>query len=97
MFENPQLYGVEICPAEMYQPVSCKEYKADKTIPDLVEFAKEQNVTYKEIRDLNPWIKNTKLVVPEGKTYTLKVPVSTKDRYKTLFQNIDNPYLKINN
>ena len=97
MFENPQLYGVEICPAEMYQPVSCKDYKADKTIPDLVEFAKEQNVTYKEIRDLNPWIKNTKLVVPEGKTYTLKIPLNSKETYKVLFKNVDNPFLKIEN
>lgn len=95
LFENPQLYGVEICPAEMYQPVPCKDYKAEKTIPDLVEFAKEQGATYKEIRDLNPWIKNTRLYVPDGKSYTLKIPVSSKTEYKVLFKTVENPYLKI--
>ena len=79
----------------MYQPIPCKEYKAEKTIPDLVQFAKDQGVTYKEIRNLNPWIKNTRLYVQEGKSYTLKIPVSSKDKYKTLFKTVENPYLKI--
>ncbi len=95
MFENPQLYGVEICPAEMYQPVPCKEMKITSTIPDLVEYAKNKDVTYKELRDLNPWIKNTKLVVSDGKAYTLKVPEHSKAKFKVLFMNTDNPYLKI--
>ena len=95
MFENPQLYGVEICPAEMYQPIPCKEVMVTSTIPDLVEYAKKENVTYKELRDLNPWIKNTKLVVADSKSYTLKIPVKSKAVNKTLFWGLKNPYLKI--
>ena len=95
MFENPQLYGVEICPAEMYQTIPCKEVKVTSSIPDLVEYAKKENVTYKELRDLNPWIKNTKLVVSDSKGYTLKIPEKSKAKNKTLFWGLRNPYLKI--
>ncbi len=95
MFDNPQKYGVNICPAEMYQPIPCRDYQTTVSIPDLVKFAKDHNVTYREIRELNPWIKNTKLTVASGKTYTLKLPVNSKDGYKTLFQNCKNPYLVI--
>lgn len=97
MFENPQFYGVEICPAEMYQPVPTRRVTVTTTLPYLAAYAKEQNVTYKELRDLNPWIKSTKLVVPEGKSYTLILPEKSQAQYKTLFMKQENPYLKIGN
>ncbi|MCQ2283842.1 MAG: transglycosylase SLT domain-containing protein [Bacteroidales bacterium] len=95
MFENPQLYGVEICPAEMYQPIKCTEIQVNSSISSLPAFAQEHHVTYKELRDLNPWIQNNKLNVPAGKTYTLKLPVKSAAKYKELFENLDNPFLKI--
>lgn len=95
MFENPQMYGVEICPAEMYQPIPVRKVTVTSTLPDLVEYAKEQKVTYKELRDLNPWIKDSKLTVSSGKSYDLYLPEKSRTEYKTLFMNNDNPYLKI--
>lgn len=95
LFEQPQFYGVEICPAEMYHPINCELYTVTATIPDLQKFARDHNLTYKELRNLNPWIKNSRLTVPTGKTYELKMPVSPKERYKTLFKDCENPFMKI--
>ncbi len=95
LFENPQLYGIEICPAEMYPPVPCKEVEVTTSIASLPDFAKMHNVTYRELRDLNPWIRNNKLTVPAGKTYTLKIPVKPAENYKDLYKNCNNPFLKI--
>jgi hypothetical protein len=61
----------------------------------LQKFALEQNVTYRELRNLNPWIKNSKLTVPAGKTYQLDMPCTPGQKYRSLFQHIDNPFLKI--
>lgn len=94
MFENPQLYGVEICPAEMYHPIPYKEVKVTQNT-DLVEFAHKYDATYKEIRDLNPWIKDSKIVVSSGKSYILKVPENPKSSFKSLYSDIENPFLKI--
>lgn len=94
MFENPQLYGVEICPAEMYQPIPCKEVSVSSSI-DLKAFAKEHHATYRELRNVNPWIKSSKLTVASGKTYTLQVPVKPGENYRELFKNLENPFLKI--
>ena len=95
MFENPALYGVEICPAEMYQPIPCQTYTVTVTIPDLQKFALEQKVTYKELRNHNPWIRNSKLTVPAGKTYQLDMPCTPGQKYRMLIQHLDNPFLKI--
>lgn len=94
LFENPQMYGVEICPAEMYQPIPCKEVSVSSSI-DLKAFAKEHHATYRELRNVNPWIKNSKLTVTAGKTYTLQVPVKPGESYRELFKNLENPFLKI--
>ncbi len=95
MFENPQMYGVEICPAEMYQPVRCKYEQVSSSIASLPAWAQEHGVTYRELRNLNPWIRNNKLAVPAGKTYVIQLPEKSAESYKSLFKHIDNPFLKI--
>lgn len=95
MFDSPQTYGVEICPAEMYHPVKCTEISVSTSIASLPQFAQEHDVTYRELRNLNPWIRNNKLTVTSGKSYKIKIPVKAADNYKNLFKNCDNPYLKI--
>lgn len=95
IFENPQLYGVEICPAEQYMPVECKELKVTTSIPSLPKFAKEHGVTYRELRNLNPWIRNNKLTVAAGKSYTLLLPEKASQSHKHLLKKVENPYLKI--
>ena len=95
IFESPQLYGVEMCPAEQYLPVECKELTVNTTIPSLPRFAKEHGVTYRELRNLNPWIKNNKLTVASGKSYTLKLPEKASQSYKRMIKKCENPFLKI--
>ena len=95
IFENPQLYGVEMCPAEQYLPVSCREVKVTASIPSLPKYAQEQGVTYRELRNLNPWIKNNKLTVAASKSYTLLLPEKASQSHKHLLKKVENPYLKI--
>jgi len=95
MFEHPQSYGVEICPAEMYQPVNCKQVEVNSFVYDWKDFAAQYGVTYRELRNLNPWIKNSKLTVTPGKTYMVSIPVKPKENYRNLFKYCDNPFLKI--
>ena len=79
--------GVDLAGAEALYKT--KDYK------EFFEFAKEQNVTYRELRNLNPWIQNSKLTVVSGKTYILKLPVNSAENYKTLLDGCSNPYQKI--
>lgn len=92
MFDNPQLYGVELCPAQMYQPIPTEEITVSSSIEDLPKYALNKGITYKELRDLNPWIRNSKLVVPSGKSYTLQIPKKTKDNFRDLFKHVENPF-----
>lgn len=95
LFENPQEYGITICPAQMYHPVETKKVTVNSTIASLPRFAEEHHVTYREVRNLNPWIKNNRLTVAAGKSYQIELPKKSKEHYRHLFRHCDNPYLNI--
>lgn len=95
IFENPQEYGVKLCPAQMYHPVETKTVKVTSTVASLPRFAEEHHVTYRELRDLNPWIRNNRLTVAAGKSYGIEIPKKPKADYRDLYNNCENPYLNI--
>lgn len=94
MFDNPRIYGIKLCPAQMYQPIPTTDFAVTASIPDMVQFAQDQHITYRELRMLNPWLRGSKLTV-SGKTFNLKLPVTPKASYNSLFSHCTNPFLII--
>ena len=78
LFENPETYGVRLNEKDKYQPVEFEYIAVDSTITSLYTFCQENNMTYKELKTWNPWLRSTKLTVPAGKSYTIKKPVKRK-------------------
>jgi len=50
--------------------------EVDESISDLVDFAKDQNITYKILKRHNPWLRTDRLRVTKGKTYEVAIPAS---------------------
>ncbi len=73
IFENPMAYGYVIRPDDLYHPVDHYVVKVDTTITDLVKFAHLHQVTYKEIRLLNPWLRQTSLPNRSRMVYDIKI------------------------
>jgi hypothetical protein len=76
--ENPEAYGYFIPKEEKYEPFKFSTVTVTENIPNLVDFAKQNNTTYKELRLLNPWFNNTTtfaLKVPKGESYELRIPM----------------------
>ena len=88
VFENPKEYGLKVEKNDLYYPVPCNEINIDKSIPSLEDFALENEITYLELRMLNPWLRSSKLTV-NHKEYKVKIPKKSKNSYKELL-----PYSK---
>lgn len=76
--ENPEAYGFFVPEEAKYKPYKFSTVTITEDIPNLVDFAKQNNTTYKELRTLNPWFNNSSsflLRVPKGKTYDMRIPV----------------------
>ncbi|MDR1222236.1 MAG: lytic transglycosylase domain-containing protein [Tannerella sp.] len=73
IFENPYKYGFVLKPENLYRPVHGEEIPVSGDLPDLVDFARQYNITYRDLKDFNPWLKDTKLVTGGGK-YNILIP-----------------------
>jgi hypothetical protein len=90
IFENPYRYGFVLRARDLYKPVACDEVSVSADIQDLAAFAKEQGVTYADLRRFNPWLRDRKLQT-EGKTYPLRIPRVREMYYNTPNTVVHNP------
>ncbi|MDD4395326.1 MAG: lytic transglycosylase domain-containing protein [Bacteroidales bacterium] len=77
LFENPHIYGVQVSQKDKYKPFEYEEVEVTTSIPDLYQFCQEHNITYRQLKELNPWLRSTKLTV-NNKSYFIKIPVNKK-------------------
>lgn len=82
IFDQPQQYGFVIQPEHLYKPMTFKEVNVTTSIPDLVAFAKQQGVTYAQLKDFNAWLRDTKLSNASGKSYTILIPTQEDLYYR---------------
>ena len=71
---NPSEYGFSIDELEKYKPYKTYEVEVDSDINDLATWAKDKGINYKWLKILNPWLRDTDLSVPKGKSYKIKLP-----------------------
>jgi hypothetical protein len=83
--KNPRAYGFFPDVSRLYEPFEFKEIQVTETIPNLVEFARSQGLSYKLLRIFNPWLRTHELTIKPGKTYTLKIP---KGRFAKTYRPI---------
>ena len=74
-FENPSSFGFNFSPDEYYPVRTPARYETvSGPIPSLVDFAKLNGVTYRELKLANPWLTGTSLENKNGKTYKIAIP-----------------------
>lgn len=82
IFENPKKYGFVIEPNQLYKPMKFKEVRVSSSINDLTVFAKQNGITYAQLKDFNSWLRDSKLLNKSGKTYTILIPTKESLYYK---------------
>lgn len=91
VFENPSEYGFIIKPEHLHKPMEFREMEVTRSITDLATFAKQQGITYAQLKDFNSWLRSRSLNVRSGKSYTLKIPTQ-----ESLYYSNDKP-VKVHN
>lgn len=74
ILSNPSEYGFCFDDYDLYEPLIFKSVEVKKSIPDLVAFAKEHEISYKTLKYLNPWLRTKSLTVKESQSYVIKIP-----------------------
>jgi membrane-bound lytic murein transglycosylase D len=73
---NAPKFGYIVPESDAYQPVPTRTMSITESVPNLAQFAMDQGTTYKMLKILNPWMRDRKLTVKAGKSYTVQLPVN---------------------
>jgi hypothetical protein len=83
IFENPRRYGFVLRADQLYKPIECDRINISSSIPNLADFAKQNGLTYAQLKDFNSWLRSDKLTNKAGKTYSILIPKKESLYYKS--------------
>lgn len=80
VMSKPSDYGFIIREKQLYQPIKTRTVEVTTTIEDLAAWAQEQGITFKQLKDFNPWLRSRTLPNKSGKKYQILIPLK-EDMY----------------
>jgi hypothetical protein len=78
ILSNPKDYGFVFSNKDLYTPYEYYQVAVDSTVTDWADFAQKMNITYKELKLLNPWLRSNQLTNKNKKTYLIKILEKSK-------------------
>jgi hypothetical protein len=73
LLSHPEEYGFVFREKDLYPILKTETIEVDSTISDLYSFGKQVTGTYKMLKLLNPWLRDTKLTNTKGTVYKITV------------------------
>jgi membrane-bound lytic murein transglycosylase D len=74
ILEDPIKYGFHVKEKDLYYMEPTYTVEVDSAVSDFADFAQKHELSYKELKDLNPWLRDDHLINSRGKTYHIKIP-----------------------
>lgn len=75
LMRDPYRYGFVLYSDQLYRPIRTRSIKVGNTIADLAEFAQNHNSTYLQVKEFNPWLRDSKLTFRKGQTSTFEIEI----------------------
>jgi hypothetical protein len=81
ILESPEKYGFFVAEKEKYPVITFDTVEIKGPVIDLATFAQKQGINYKMLKMFNPWLRESYLKNPAGKTYQVKIPKGKHREY----------------
>ncbi len=78
--KDPGRYGFHFRDQDLYEPYKTRTIEVDSSIDDLAQFAIDHGTGYKELKILNPWLREGHLENSSGKTYKIRLPKPSSEK-----------------
>ncbi len=75
ILENPELYNFIIEENDKYPLIKTRDVEITGPVNDFADFAIENGINYKLLKDFNPWLRDDKLTNSAKKKYTVRIPI----------------------
>jgi membrane-bound lytic murein transglycosylase D len=70
---NEKTYGFHLDKKDLYAPLQFTTVSVSQTVPDLAAWAHDHDTNYKNLKLLNPWLRQNVLTVEPGIKYEVKI------------------------
>lgn len=94
--ERPANYGFYLRRADMYLPIPTYTLTVDTSITSLVDFAKVNNVSYRTLKEFNPWLRERSLINRNRDTFGIVLPKPGYESWKKLYSTLIQPDMLVN-
>ena len=74
IINNPALYNFSLSEEDYYQPIPYHIEVIKGTVKSWADFAKKHRLSYRLIKEFNPWLRQPDLKNRQKKTYQIKIP-----------------------
>lgn len=74
VMEHPEEYGFKIPKKQLYPIIKTDNVELHGSVANLADYAISKGISYKELKNFNPWLRETYLKNPLKRTYILKIP-----------------------
>lgn len=74
ILENPKKYNFYIPEEDKYQIIPTKKVEIKGSVSNFTDYAKKHGVSYKLLKDFNPWLRENELTYSGRKRYWVKIP-----------------------
>lgn len=91
IMENPSAYGFYITADQLYRPREVDVVDVTGPVDSWAQWAADRGITYRDLREENPWIRAPKLTNKAGKTYKVRVPRKESLSRSTARRTVYNP------
>lgn len=75
ILENPEQYNFIVYENDKYPVIKTREVEINGPVGNFADFAIENGINYKLLKDFNPWLRDDKLTNSTRKRYTVKIPI----------------------
>ena len=74
IISKPRVYGYFFKKADLYYNIPVSRVKVDSSISNLADFALANNISYKTLKNFNPWMRDSFLSNTKKKVYLVQIP-----------------------
>ena len=81
IMQSPKRYGFLVKSEQLYKPIRTTDVQVKKTVTSLADFAQAHQISYRDLKLFNPWLRDRSLPVKPGKSYTIQIPMQEDLHY----------------
>ncbi len=74
ILSDPEKYGFYVDKKDLYPVIPTQALTIDSAISNMADFAGKYGISYKELKDLNPWLRDVMLTNRYKKEYLINIP-----------------------